>query len=460
MSNCFLKSHWYTFKSHILNLILSVIVQFTNLILNKKFVKPGLYYGNYLINSGIFPNKNKNYFKWELEWNKSYRLFNSGHYEDSIRIRNDVMHEIYNFNGTNTKDYFPPLLSKTYSGAFGHRGNLGVHIGAQKLGLVPNGQRFLEVNKNQLTDPFFMSITNDIKIVPDLNNSKISDPPPGKWHLYEKMQLIKCFSNFVDQFQLKEIVFKKMNGEKILCLDPEYELRAASELKKLGIGINDWFVTLHVRQTADQNEHNYQPISTYMAAIKFITSVGGKVIRIGDNTQPPLPNIKNVIDLTRHVNSASHLHYYALANAKFFLGTPSGPSYIPPLFNVPVLLANLTFPALNSPYYSNKTIYIPKRIYARGRLLSLNQLLNSNLGFASFSPKQLRQSGISLEWNHEIEILDAAKEMIETIFNGNNIRNLGLDSRVQDIRNQIPFATGGLFGTKWLEKNEYWYLKE
>ena len=65
MSNCFLKTHWYTFKSYILNLILSVILQFTNLILNKKFVKPGLNYGNYLTNSGIFPNKNKNYYRDE-----------------------------------------------------------------------------------------------------------------------------------------------------------------------------------------------------------------------------------------------------------------------------------------------------------------------------------------------------------------------------------------------------------
>ena len=66
-------------------------------------------------------------------------------------------------------------------------------------------------------------------------------------------------------------------------------------LKKIGVPDNSWYVTLHVRESPENELFNAVP-STYVKAIKAIVSRGGYVIRVGDKNMTPLPKIKGLID--------------------------------------------------------------------------------------------------------------------------------------------------------------------
>jgi len=450
----------FRLKSQALHFFLTSTVRFVNFIKYKNLRKPEPFYGNYILGLGLIPTPNENFFKLDRTWNESYSVFNRGEYKKSIRIRKEVMQEIYAMNGVTETGYFPPILSKTFSGAIGHNGHIGVHIAAQKLGLVPPGQRYMQVSKKDLNKPFFLSIKEKINLL-SFSNIHNSDEPPGQWHIFERMQLIKTIDGFLDLHQLIEKVFTAdsiISNEPILKLDSDYITNSVFELKKYGLKESDWFVTLHVRDAGNRNEHNYQSIDNYTKSIDYIISLGGKVIRIGDSSMQRLPSKFGLIDLTQNLPTSSHLHLYALAAAKFFIGTLSGPKVIPPLFKVPMLVTNMTCIGLESLYYSGETLFIPKKTFIDKNLLSFFELINSPIGFANFSPKNLSEKKISFESNSDEDILKGVKEMVDIVFNNLHSRNSELDKEVDLIRKNVEFASSGLLSTSWLETNHSWFL--
>jgi putative glycosyltransferase (TIGR04372 family) len=453
---------WYQLKGKALHFMLTSAVRFVNLITYKNLRKPEPFYGNYILGVGLIPTPNANFFKFDRAWNKSYSTFNIGEYKESIKIREEIMREIYDINGITEPGYFPPILSKSFSGAIGHLGHIGVHIAAQKLGLVPPGQRYMQVSKKDLSKPFFLSVKERIKPL-SFSYLHNSDEPPGQWHIFERMQLVKTTDGFLDLHQLIEKVFTASDdifNEPILKLDPEYIMNSMLELKKYGLKESDWFVTLHVRDSGNSNEHNSQSIDNYIKSIDYIIGLGGKVIRIGDSAMQRLPTKAGLIDLTQNSLTSSHLHLYALAAAKFFIGTTSGPKVIPPLFKVPMLVTNMTVLGIESIYYSGKTLFIPKKTFMNSKLLSFSEIINSPVGFASFSPRNILEKKILFESNSEDEILNGVKEMIDIVFNNLHSRNYELDNKAKLIRSNVEFATSGLFSASWLESNHSWFLSK
>jgi putative glycosyltransferase (TIGR04372 family) len=387
-------------------------------------------------------------------------MFSKGEYQNGVRIRKEIMHEIYEKNGISNYDYFPPILSKWFTGAIGHHQEIGVHIAAQKLGFLPKGQRYLQVAKKDRNKPFYSSIKEDINLV-SFSNLHNSDEPPGMWHIYERMQLVRTHDGFIDHLELAEKVYveSELNSdESILKLDMDYVQKSISELKSYGLKESDWFVTLHVRDAGNHKEHNSQSISSYIKSIEHIINLGGKVIRIGDTLMPRLPEIPGLIDLSQNSVTSSHLHLYALGAAKFFIGTQSGPRAVPPLFKVPSLITNVTHIGNSTFHYSKDTLYIPKNAYVSKKLLSFQDIINSPIGYGSFRPIDMKENNILFEPNTEDQILSGVKEMFNIVFNKVHPRNFALDNKINEIRKQVDFATTGLFSTQWLEVNQSFFL--
>jgi putative glycosyltransferase (TIGR04372 family) len=372
------------------------------------------------------------------------------------------MNETYEKNGITNCDYFPPILSRCYTGPIGHYRDIGIHIAAQNLGLLPTGQRYLQVAKKDLNKPFYLSIKDNIKPL-SFSYLQGGNEPPGLWHIYERMQLIKTLDGFMDHYELIEKVYiqSAIDFEKpILELDSDYVQKSISELRNYGLNKSDWFVTLHVRETGNHNEHNNQSINTYIKSIEHITNLGGKVIRVGDSSMPGLPHIKGLIDLSQNSSNSSHLHLYALAASKFFIGTQSGPKAVPSLFNVPSLITNTTMLGLETFRCSKKTIYLPKKSFLNGRLLSFSEVINSPVGYGSYREDDLKEQRIFFESNTENQILNGVKEMVGIALSNSHPRDLILDNKIKEVREQVRFATTGLFGNLWLEENQGWFLAD
>lgn len=183
---------------------------------------------------------------------------------------------------------------------------------------------------------------------------------------------------------------------------------------QLGIPPNAWFVCLHVRESGFRNdkgrrEYRNSNINSYIPAINHITSNGGWVVRMGDDSMSKLPNLKNVIDYP-HTSFKSELMDLVLIKlCYFFIGCQSGIFDVAKLFNKPVLLVNMINWTFGGPlHYQDRGIL--KHLYSKNkkRYLSINEMYTSDWSVQNIN--STINSDYSFADNTEQEIFDAVNE--------------------------------------------------
>ena len=97
-------------------------------------------------------------------------------------------------------------------------------------------------------------------------------------------------------------------------------------LSEIGIDFSTWYVCVHVRESGFKNDHGRREyrnssIYNYIPAIKVITDAGGVVVRMGDPTMTPLPELPNVIDYPFSSKKSPLLDLYLIKHCRFYLGT-------------------------------------------------------------------------------------------------------------------------------------------
>ena len=125
--------------------------------------------------------------------------------------------------------------------------------------------------------------------------------------------------------------------------------------KKMGIDEDDWFVCLHNRSSSYLKQilskknfdvHNIRDCSFEMLyeAANLIKTKGGKCIRMSSGEKEKLSNAapSNIIDYAVKWQT-DFMDIYLPSKCKFFLGSTSGLTNVPKIFNVPVGCTN-TFP--------------------------------------------------------------------------------------------------------------------
>ena len=155
----------------------------------------------------------------------------------------------------------------------------------------------------------------------------------------------------------------------------------AEEIRaKIGIGKEDWFVCIHVREAGfrqdfGRREWRNSTISNYVPAIKAITEAGGWVVRMGDNTMTPLPQMYHVIDYPFTQHKSDLMDVYLINECKFYIGSQSGILDTALLFQKPVLIPNMVVWAIAYPPRKGD-LGITKHVYSRtqGRFLSIKEL--------------------------------------------------------------------------------------
>jgi putative glycosyltransferase (TIGR04372 family) len=170
------------------------------------------------------------------------------------------------------------------------------------------------------------------------------------------------------------------------------------EYIKIGLPENSWFVCLHVRESGfrgdkGRRERRNSNILNYIPAIKEITSRGGWVVRLGDDTMTPLPSMENVIDYPFTKYKSDFMDLCLIQNCRFFIGVPSGPLEFAKLASKNTLVINM-YNWLLEPTHGRG---IPPHVYSKRdkRYLSIKELLsidletkmNINLGLLSLADK-------------------------------------------------------------------------
>jgi len=155
-------------------------------------------------------------------------------------------------------------------------------------------------------------------------------------------------------------------------------------LSEIGIDFSTWYVCLHVRESGYKNdpgrrEYRNSSIYNYIPAIKVITDAGGVVVRIGDSTVTPLPELPNVIDYPFSLKKSPLLDLYLIKHCRFFLGTDSGPDAVADLFLKDILFTNMPHWMMLYPL-RKKNRGIHKHVYskAHGRYLTFHEALSDD----------------------------------------------------------------------------------
>jgi putative glycosyltransferase (TIGR04372 family) len=153
---------------------------------------------------------------------------------------------------------------------------------------------------------------------------------------------------------------------------------------KMGIGKEDWFVCLHVREGGFRNDWNRREsrnstIGNYIPAIKTVTEAGGWVIRMGDNTMTPLPKMSQVIDYPFSTFKSDLMDLYLIKECRFYIGAISGILDVARLFRKPLIIPNM--PAWTFAYLSKRCdLGITKHVYSysQRRFLSIKEMFDGS----------------------------------------------------------------------------------
>lgn len=166
-------------------------------------------------------------------------------------------------------------------------------------------------------------------------------------------------------------------------LRPEKRARAHALRLEMGIPEDAWFVGLHVRQRGFYNPKEEATcrnasIADYIPAIREITARGGWVVRLGDKSMTPLPQLERVIDYPHTPFKSDLMDMYFLSECRFYVGMTSGILDTAWLFQRPMVLTNMTTWSFAYPRRPGD-IGLTKHVFSKplGRFLSLQELLET-----------------------------------------------------------------------------------
>ena len=182
-------------------------------------------------------------------------------------------------------------------------------------------------------------------------------------------------------------------------------------LNKMGVGEEDWFVCLHVRESGFRNdkgrrEYRNSDIFNYIPAIKEITNRGGWLMRMGDKTMKPLPPMERVIDYPFTEFKSQLMDIFLIHRCKFNIGCQSGIFDVAKLFNKKTLLTNMYLWTFGGPFrsfdrgitknyyskYEGNYLTVSDLVNGGWELQNLNGVINSNYIIEENTPEQLTES--------------------------------------------------------------------
>ncbi len=307
------------------------------------------------------------------------------------------------------------LLAHHWISNIGHYLLTAAYIKLSKLGLVEATDFYLHIGKetpignSYLTNLFGQHIHY---IDPDNHTNKIPKHIPWLFaedNFYLLPKGYRCGLHIVEATTLALKKWKQAGlPENIIAPPPTTSAfeggNAAQGIRPQGgvgglLGRAPGFAGASVRDAR---------IEDYTDALKLIIRKGGKIVRVGDSSMPPAPRLDGLIDYALEVKKDSSIDVLLCAYCRFFIGGPSGPGYVPPLFEKPCLYLNWAPPLVRP--VNEDGWYLPKLYYQNeaAHPMHLKAIISSSLGGVE-TPEALNRAGISVIDNTPEQICEAVQ---------------------------------------------------
>jgi len=212
-----------------------------------------------------------------------------------------------------------------------------------------------------------------------------------------------------------ESLWQARHGDQpLLRLDDEQIAAGRDMARAVGLPEDAAFVCLHVRENGyygdTGNPQRAFRIDDYMPAIRAVTARGDWLVRLGDPSMSPLLPMERVIDYARSPARTPALDVYLAARCRFFIGTNSGPMFMPHLFGRPALITNYAF-LYGAPPLGPASRFLPRLLTRGGRTLRFATLMADAYMKSTHNERAFNVRGFSAIDNTPQEILDATMEM-------------------------------------------------
>lgn len=311
-------------------------------------------------------------------------------------------------------EFLPRYLPE---GSIGNYEHLDMYVKAGILGLCPSKKLILLIDSNdRVNNPCYLNYWKRyITVISDPLLIRMLTPLEKQLtiplNLYMSLRG-KVYKSFLALGIIREQWIQEKRSPILTLSDEDYQ-RGWQCLKPFGMKQGDWFVCLHVRERGWKDNDSFvedfrnADINTYKPAIKAVTDAGGWVVRMGDPTMKPLPEMSRVIDYAQSNAKSDWMDVFLCAQCRFFIGTSSGLFIFAMSFGVPVVATNF-MPTCCAYYLTSKDLFIPRICRFKEE--------NHSLNFAELFSPPLGTAAIQYNYDHKnIEIIENSKEEIRDL---------------------------------------------
>jgi putative glycosyltransferase (TIGR04372 family) len=211
--------------------------------------------------------------------------------------------------------------------------------------------------------------------------------------------------------------------DRIYGSSPEVAANYRRAREQFGMGPDDWYVCLHTRDASHYFEfagigqsHRNSPIEAYLDAVRFITSRGGWVIKLGGPNSPKLPPMERTVDYALSDFKSELMDICLIRNAKAFVGTTSGLTNVAVSLGIPSAIVNCI--STDAQLWTSGVRFALKPVrLADGKMLTQSQLTYPPWRWRVFDAAVLSRSGAYPHTNTPDEICAALQE-VEALASG------------------------------------------
>lgn len=310
----------------------------------------------------------------------------------------------------------------------GHIGMIDALLKMQRLGMRPDSSWVLLAPRNKVVNQTYLdcwkpylTIVQEEKLVAALFPYQRVCGEQFNCYLDDKGDVI----DWSDAAARAFIEWDRQGRGPLIAISDEVIDCGRKRLGAFGIPPNAWFVALHIRSGGFYGEgisfiqkHRNASVTSYLPAIRRITQAGGWVLRMGDRSMPKLKPLPYVVDLAHNPYWTRSLDVFLWAQARFFLGTTSGPTNAVVSFHTPSLLVNCVSNYAQS--WNNKVMFVLKPFWSKrlGRYLKMDQAFTPEYRAKMFNIRSLAREGVYPQSNSAEDILAAVDEMLEALSGG------------------------------------------
>lgn len=348
-------------------------------------------------------------------------LYQSGYWKESMALRlasRKIQQDELHSRSLQNLDF--KIIGSNFTDSIGHLAiGLSARVKAQVLNVNRTKNKFIILKKDNRNEVYLQLWSKYFKSL-SVSTSEYSIIESLLWPLFEDISFVNIDGKESDLYESHNqltLDYLEKNPQKPLldCQDvPSEEARIF--LEQHGIDLRREFITLHVRDPEIGGElyGRNAEISTYLEAIKYLTSEGYSVIRVGDKTVSSLPLVENFLDLTMLKGYENQFDIFLLSACKFHIGTTSGPLIVPHTFGKPVLATNAPDIArfVNLPM----CLVLPKKVKRNDVLLSLRDILESGAGHTDGYLEKSQAKSSNWISNSPSEIVNGVIEMLSQAY--------------------------------------------